>query len=336
MVPAPRAMAIVMACVITVAGGSAAPSPAASQTGPLLLQGAYSFTPTTWDPNKSIAVEYYFLVNMYEQLVFPQPDGTLTPGLASSWESSTDGRTWTFHLREGVKFHDGEPLTSDAVKRSIERTVELGPAGFIWEPLESIDTPDPLTVVMNLEYATQMDLRASAGWGAWIVSPKALDAAGQNPDYFEAGLEAGTGPYTMESYTPDAEAVFRKFEDYWGGWDGLHFDTVVASITPESTIQLQKLLGGEAEIVQSIPPETMPTLQSNPDVTVLGPFTTWNTQSLSFNTLRSPLDNKLVRQALSYAIPYDDIIEVGFNGLATQPHTSVPDNVFPYDPSVYL
>jgi peptide/nickel transport system substrate-binding protein len=344
-----RTTALVVSAVIALSGcqGQATQSPASSggepsqaasagpsPTEPLILKADYSFTPVTWDPNKSVAVEYYYLVNMYEQLVFAQPDNSLAPGLATSWDTSADGLTWTFHLREGVKFHDGESLTADAVKRSIERTIELGPAGFIWQAIESIDTPDDLTVVMNLSTPAQMDLAASAGWGAWITSPKALDAAAENPDYFETGLAAGTGPYTLESYTPDAEAVFQRFDDYWGGWEGVHYSTVVASITPEATIQMQKLQSGESDLAQSLPTDSLATFENNPDYTVLGPYPSWNTSTAFFLTIRPPTDNKLVRQALSYAVPYDDILEVGFNGNATQPHTSIPENVFPYDPSV--
>ena len=165
---------------------------------------------TTWDPSLSFSTEAIYLANIYEPLLWVNPLGAaeqFSPALATDWSASEDGLTWTFNLREGVKFHDGADLTADAVVRSIERHKEIGGASFIWLPLESIEAVDNLTVQMNLSYAAPMDLVASSLYAAWIVSPNALDAAAEDESYFEAGVEAGTGPYMLQDYTPDAEVV---------------------------------------------------------------------------------------------------------------------------------
>ena len=307
-----------------------------AKTTPKVLKIANTANITTWDPIKSFSTEAAYMANMYEQLLRINPPGAdekFTPLLAESWEKSDDGTVWTFHLRKGVKFHDGEPLTSEAVKMSIEAAADHGGASFIWAPLDAIETPDDYTVVFNLKYAAPLDLIASSLYGAWIVSPKALKAAEENPDYFEQGVEAGTGPYMLESYTPDQEVLFTKFDDYWGGWDDKKFDKVLAQIVPEAVTQQQMLEGGEVDLVTRIPQENYDTFRNNPDYEVITDPSFFNYVGF-FNTLRPPLDNVKVRQALSYATPYQDIIDIGAKGLGTQSRGPVPQGVWPWSEEV--
>ena len=102
-------------------------------------------TLSTWDPRASSGDEPLFLANLYEPLLYVNPPGSAepyTPCLATSWEVSDDGLTWTFHLREGVTFHDGEPFNSEAVKASIESTLDLDlGAAYMWYPVEKIRRP---------------------------------------------------------------------------------------------------------------------------------------------------------------------------------------------------
>ena len=96
-----------------------------------VLRVASTATVTTWDPSLSFSTEALYMANIYEPLLWVNAPGSaedFTPALATSWETSEDGMTWTFHLREGVKFHDGANLTAGAVKRSVERTAEIGGA----------------------------------------------------------------------------------------------------------------------------------------------------------------------------------------------------------------
>ncbi len=311
--------------------------PAAAQDAPQVLKVATTANVTTWDPVKSFSTEAFYLANLYEPLLWVNAPGAaepFTPALATSWDVSEDGLTWTFHLREGVTFHDGEPLTADAVVASIQAAKDHAGASFIWAPLESVSAVDPLTVEMKLSYAAPMDLVASSLYGAWIVSPKALEAAAADETYFEAGVAAGTGPYTIESYTPDSEVLLSAFPDYWGGWDDVdHYDKVLVSIMPEAVNQQQALDGGDVDIAFSVPSESIEGYRTNPAFTVLEEPSFFNYVGL-FNTGRAPLDDPKVRQALSYAIPYDDIITVGAQGFGTQSHGPVPAGVFPFDPEV--
>lgn len=313
-----------------------APPEAPPAAGPRVLKVANTANITTWDPIKSFSTEAAYMANIYEQLLRVNPPGSdekFTPLLAESWEASEDGKDWTFHLRPNVKFHDGEMLTAEAVKKSIEATAERGGASFIWAPLDNIEVVDDLTVVFHMKYAAPVDLIASSLYGAWIVSPKALDAAAQDESYFEAGIEAGTGPYMLESYTPDQEILLTRFDEYWGGWKDNQFDKVLVQIVPEAVIQQQMLEGGEVDLVTRIPQENYDSFRDRPGYTVLTEPSFFNYVGF-FNTLRPPLDNKLVRQALSYAIPYDDIIAIGAKGLGTQSRGPVPAGVWPWSPNV--
>lgn len=301
-----------------------------------VLKIANTANVTTWDPIASFSTEAAYMANVYEQLLRINPPGSdkrFTPLLAESWESNADGMQWTFHLRQGVKFHDGETMNAAAVKKSIEAAQASAGASFIWAPLDTIETPDDSTVVMKLKWAAPADLIASSLYGAWIVSPKALDAAAANKDYWANAADAGTGPYTIQSYKADQEIVFQKNPDYWGGWDGPHYDTIVVSIVPEATTQQQMLEGGDVDLVARIPSENYAAFQNNDQYTYYAEPSFFNYVGF-FNTTKKPLDDVKVRQALSYAIPYDDIIKIGANGLGTQSRGPVPAGVWPASPDV--
>ncbi|MEP7290675.1 MAG: ABC transporter substrate-binding protein [Chloroflexota bacterium] len=302
-----------------------------------VLRVASTAAITTWDPSLSFSTEALYLANLYEPLLWANAPGSeteFTPALATDWTTSEDGMTWTFNLREGVKFHDGADLTADAVVRSIERHKEIGGAAFIWLPVDSIEAVDDLTVQFNMAYPAPLDLIVSSLYAAWIVSPNALDAAAGDEGYFEQGIEAGTGPYTLTDYTPDSEVVLAAFPDYWGGWDdGAHFQNVVVSIVADDVVQEQLLVGGEVDLALRLPPSSYESFSNNPDYTVHTENTLFN--YLGFlNTARPPLDDPLVRQAIAYAMPYQDIIDIGALGLATQARGPVPMGVFPYSEAV--
>lgn len=221
-----------------------------------VLKVATTANVTTWDPVKSFSTEVFYLANVYEPLLWKNPPGTdkpFTPALAESWESSADKLTWTFRLRSGVAFHDGEPLNAAAVKQSIEAAKDHGGASFIWAPLKEISTPDDRTVVLTLSYAAPVELIASSMYGAWIVSPKALAAVKADEKYFESGKDAGTGPYTVSEYTSGQRVVLKKYDKYWGEWPARGYTTVVNTITPESIVQQQQLTGGQVDIATSLP-----------------------------------------------------------------------------------
>jgi peptide/nickel transport system substrate-binding protein len=276
------------------------------------------------------------MANIYETLLRVNPPGSeneYEPVLATDWQSSEDGLTWTFNLREGVTFHDGAPLTAEAVKRSVERAQSIGGAAFIWLPLDTVEAVDDLTVQFNLSYPAPLPLIVGSTYAAWIVSPNALDAAEADESYFEAGVEAGTGPYALADYTPDAEVVLAQYPDYWGGWNDNQFENVVISIVADDVTQEQLLRGGEVDLALRLPPSSKASLEEDENFNVTTEATLFNYVGF-LNVLRPPLDNVAFRQALSYATPYQQIIDVAAEGLATQARGPVPQGVFPYSDDV--
>jgi peptide/nickel transport system substrate-binding protein len=310
--------------------------PTEAPAAPLVLKYASSAGITTWDPIASFSTEAAYMANIYEQLVRVNPPGSeeaYSPLLAESWTKSEDGLAWTFKLRSGVKFHDGEPLNAAAVVKSIEAAKDHAGASFIWLPLSTVEAVDDLTVKFTLAYAQPLELILGSEYAAYIVSPKALEAAAANPDYWAAGVDGGTGPYTIESYTADKELVLTAFKEYWGGWQPNQYEKVLVQFVPEATTRQQMMEGGETDIVTSIPLDAIKTFEGNPDYVITYEPSLFNYTAF-FNTMKAPLDDVKVRQALSYAIPYEDIIKIGANNLGTQSHGTVPAGVFPYSEDV--
>jgi peptide/nickel transport system substrate-binding protein len=322
----------------TEAPAAAAPTPTevpptqAAQAQPKILRVAATASVTTWDPSASFSTEALYMANLYEPLMWINPDGTFKPALAESWDTSEDGLTWTFHLRDGVKFHDGETLTADAVVKSIQRTIDLDTgAAWIWWMVDKMQAVDEKTVEIALTTPYPLDRVAASTYAAWIISPAAV---AQDSAWFEEAREAGTGPWMLESYKPDEEIVLTRFEDYWGGWDDNQFDKVVISIVPEQVVQAQMLEGGEVDLALSLPVETLESFRANSNFTVYEDATLFNYVGF-MNTKKPPLDNKLVRQAIAYAIPYDDVVEVGTGGLGQQARGPVPHGLWPYSDEVF-
>lgn len=328
---APAAAEVATEEVAATEAATEAPPPA-----PSVLKIANTANITTWDPIASFSTEAAYMANVYEQLLRINPPGSAeayTPLLATSWESSADGLTWTFNLREGVTFHDGEPMNAAAVIKSLDAARTSGGASFIWWMVDSIEAVDDLTVQFNLTVAAPIDLIASSLYGAWIVSPAALDAAATDENYWVNGVEAGTGPYVIESYVPDQEIVFQAYENYWGGWQENQYDTILVQIVPEALTQQQLLEADDVDLVTRIPNENYASFRDNADYTFFEEPSFFNYVGY-FNTLREPLNDAKVRQALSYAIPYEDIIKIGAKGLGTQSRGPVPAGVFPWSEDV--
>ena len=318
---------------------AATEAPAATEeapAGPVVLKYASSANITTWDPIASFSTEAAYMANMYEQLVRVNPPGSAepySPLLAESWEKSDDGLVWTFKLRPNVKFHDGETMNADAVVKSITLAKESAGASFIWLPLSTVEAVDDLTVKFTLAWAQPLELILGSEYAAYIISPKALDAAAADENFWTSGVSAGTGPYMIESYTPDQELVLTQFTEYWGGWEDGQYEKVLVTFVPEATTRQQLLEGGEVDLVTSVPADSFGSFESNSDYfTSLEPAL-FNYTAF-FNTLKAPLDDPKVRQALSYAMPYEDIIAIGASGRGTQSRGPVPAGVFPYSEDV--
>ena len=326
--PKARFLAVTTSALLAMAT-LAAPNAAQASS---VFKVATSAAVTTWDPIQSFSTEAFYMTNIYEPLLWKNPDGVLpeyAAGLATSWSSSTDGKTWTFKLRSGATFHDGSPVNSAAVKASFDSSKKIGGAGFIWDALKTVDTPSDDTVVLNLSYAAPMDLIASSTYGAYIVNPKTLDAVAKDSKYYESGKDGGSGPYTIASYKAGSSVVLTAYPKHWAAVKPA-YSTIDISIVSDGITAQQMLTTGEVDWATNIPLTSMSSLKRNNKYRVIKYKSPFNYVGY-FNTLRPPLNNPKVRQALSMALNYREITAVGGQGFATQARGPVPAGIYPYD-----
>ncbi len=286
------------------------------------------------DPSTSFSNDGLVLANVYEGLTRYIPGSGDTPAkvepvLAESWTTSEDGLTWTFTLRQGVKFHDGTDLTAAAVKGAIERTMKIGGgAAFIWGAVTGIEAPDPQTVVITLSSPQPLDMIAAAGFAAWIISPA---AQAQDSAWFNAGNDGGTGPFRIDSYEPGQRVIASRFADHWAQAPDGGFDKVSFEVVEDSVLAQNMLEGGQADWTYGLPYDNLESLKANPDLTVVS-NPSFETLFGLYNTKRAPLDKVKVRQALSLAFPYDDVISAGTAGLGSRAYGVLPQGIWGHDP----
>jgi len=293
-----------------------------------------------WDPSETYSNEVIVFNNLYETLVRYDPfKDEYLPVLATSWTVSDDGLTYTFNLRKGVKFHCGHAMTASDVKYSIERNIKgydgQGPRGasYIWGPVKEINVIDDYTVQFVLSYPSALLNIASAAYCAHIYCGECTEKYGY--DWFYEGHELGTGPYMLEKYDKAMDMVtLTKFEDYWGGWEGKHFDKVVIKSTPEWATARLQLEAGEVDFVDRLPFEDIEALRKTAGIEIVETPAYQNMFGF-FNTEKPPLDNKLVRQAISYAVPYDDIVNYVMSGYARQSKGPVPYGLWGHSEEVF-
>lgn len=270
--------------------------------------------------------------NVYETLTYyDSKTGEVQPALATSWENSTDGKTWTFHLREGVTFHDGSSLDSHAVKFSVSRVQEMKVgAYYVWDSVKSISTPDDMTVVFHLGTAAPIDLVASSSYSAYIISPTAVEKYGDK--CFEPGYDAGSGPYTLHRATL-TEATMERYDDYWGGWEGTHAKAPTLAVfrqIQEPAVRVQNLEQGEVQLISSAQPADIERLKTNKSLREF-PSTSFNQIWLFLNTKKAPTNDNNLREAIYYAYPYKQAVDVVFAGYGAIGTSPVPTGMWGHD-----
>ena len=276
-----------------------------------------------WDPSVEFSNGIIVLHNLYETLLryIPNED-RFEYILATSYEYSDDGLTWIFDIRQGVRFHDGTYLDAEAVRFSFQRTMDIGlGAAFIWDPVESMEVLETYRLQINLSYPAPLDLIVASGYAAFIMSPTAVMA--NDDDWLSQGNVAGTGPFIVLDFIHGEEVLMGRFEDYWGGWEGNHTEVAFIRRISETASRRQLIESGEASFIFQTTPEDHAALRETDGVTVTQSASFQNL-ILFFNNEKPPLDNVLVRRALSYAFPYSDVIDFVMMGEAEQSRGIIP------------
>jgi peptide/nickel transport system substrate-binding protein len=282
---------------------------------------------------------------VYEMLLILKGDSTdeFAPMLAESWEVSEDQATYTFTLFPDVMFQDGTPANAQAVNDAYTRWIELegSPVNVI---TRFCDSPDKMEVVdettlrFNLGSPQPLFLSAMASaYGPSVISPTAItENATEDDPYAHEWAKAsaiGSGPYILESNSVNEGLVLKRFDGYHRGWEGNHFDEIIFRVVPEDGTRRQLLERGEADAAAfNLTFEAVEAMRSNPDLQVVE----YPTTAVSWVIMNAPrLLTKEVRQGLSYAFPYEDVINVVFKGLMKR-SGPIADSVRGYDPEVFL
>lgn len=264
---------------------------------------------------------------IFEPLVTFGRDLGLLPRLATDWNFSDDGLTLTFNLRDDVKFHDGSDFTSEDVKATFEWVLDLNNPGqnrALYADIESIDTPDDHTVVMNLSAVNSFLLNNIARM------PIAPATAGSNEEF--TFNPVGTGPYKFESLRRDDRLVLVAFDDYWGGRGEI--DIVEFRPIPEDGTRQLAFEAGEIHLTQSQPvPSDLERLE-NDDRFVIERTPGTGYTYIGLNLLSEPLNNVLVRQAISHLVQREAIVTHVLNGIGEPGVSMISPNLVWFNPDV--
>ncbi len=291
----------VAACAL-VALLAVAPAAAAAPEGQLTWGVHISLAPTWFDPAETLGIITPFMVMyaVHDALAKAMPGNPTAPSLAESWQISPDGRVYDFTLRKGVKFHNGDTLTSEDVKFSFER-YKGASAKAIHDRVAAVETPDPLHVRFRLKnpWPDFMTFYTAASGAGWIVPKKYVEKVGDD-GYKKAPV--GAGPYKFVSFNPGVELVMEAFEGYWRKTPSVK-RLVFKVITDEST-RLAALKRAEVDIVYSIRGELAEELVRTPGL-ALKPTVIQAPQWVSMLDQwdpKSPWHDRRVRLAANLAI----------------------------------
>jgi peptide/nickel transport system substrate-binding protein len=259
----------------------------------------------------------------------------VAPQAAESWKVSANGLVWTFKIRKGIKFDDGTPLDAKAVKFSFERVQSIGkgPADNM-AAIGSIDVLDDYTVRFTLKNPYGPFLQTLAVDGASIVNP-AVMKHDKDKDLAQAWLAEntdGSGPYKITEWKRGERLVLQAKPNYWAARPKLK--TIIIRFMRESSDQLMALQKGDINIAEGILIDQLPALEKDPNI-VVRKYPSQFVQYVYLNNRAPSLSNKLVRQALNYAIDYQGIIENVLQGLGVQMRGPIPNGMWGYNPKAF-
>jgi peptide/nickel transport system substrate-binding protein len=276
--------------------------------------------------------------NIYETLVrFQQETTEVEPSLATSWEVSSDGLRWTFHLRQGVTFHDGAPLTASAVVFSLERQFKedhpfhkVEGAFNYWNDMgmsnivKEIEAEDDSTVVIRLKERNAPFLSNLAMNFCSIVSPEAVKQWGN--DFFKH--PSGTGPFRFVEWVKDDRIVLGANPTYWQG--KAKVEKLIFRSIPENSVRLLELKKGTIDGMDGVVPDFVTEIRQDPALQLMTQ-PGMNVGYLAMNTEKPPFSDVRVRRAINHAINKKAIVDNLYQGLAIPAKNPMPPTVWGYN-----
>ena len=299
----PTRSRLLLAAVLLLTVVAASPAAAAPE-GQLTWAFHVSLAPAWFDPAETtgIITPFKFLYAIHDALVKSMPGNALAPSLAESWTVSPDGLAYEFVLRRGVTFHNGDPVTAEDVKFSMERYRGAG-SGPFKARVAAIDIVDPHRIRFRFKepWPDFLTFYGTPATGAgWVVPRKYVEKVGD--DGFKKA-PIGAGPYKFVSFTAGVELVLEAYEPYWRKSSSVK--RLVFKAVPEEVTRLAMLKRGEADIAYSIRGALAEELRRTPGLTLAPnypPGTFWLVFPDQWTTPGSPWADKRVRLAANYAI----------------------------------
>lgn len=287
----------------------------------IFAQGAdvTSFDPHVGKETPAVAVTS----NIYDTLVDVDPvSGELIPQIAESWEQ-LDELTYRFHIRKGMKFHNGEDLKADDVKFSLERAINSSAVSYLVDFIDSVTIEDEYTVTIKTQSPYAPALRNLAVPYAAIVPKDYVEA---NPDILKT-QPVGSGPYKFVSWSQNDNIKLEAFEDYYAG--APKTKNVIMKIIPEAAQRTIALETGEIDVAYDLTTSDANRVKNEKGLELLE-VPSLSCYYISFNMNKTPFDNKLVRQAISYAIDRQLLIDTVNGGSGEAANALVAPAVFGY------
>jgi peptide/nickel transport system substrate-binding protein len=312
---------VLAAAALGLAAGPVRPAGAAA-AGQLTWGIHVSLAPTWFEPAEASGIITPFMVfyALHDAMVKPMPGQALAASLAESWSAAEDGRSYDFVLRDGAKFHNGEPVTAEDVKFSFERY--RGTAhDLLQQRVAAVETPDARHIRFQLKepWPDFLLFYATMTGSGWVVPKKYVEKVGEE-GFKKAPI--GAGPYKFVSFNPGVELVLEAFDQYWRKPPSVK--KLIFKVIPDETTRLAALKGGEVDIAYSIRGELAEDLRKTPGLS-LKPAVVQGVFCIYFPDQwdpKSPWHDERVRRAASLALDrkgINDALTLGYSLVSGNP-----------------
>ncbi len=260
-------------------------------------------------------------MNMYESLMTRDDNNNPILELAESMTEAPDRLTYTFKLRQGIKFHNGKPMTSADVVASFDRYAKVGNQRSTLDNVDRWDAPDANTFVIHMKKVQPTFIEALSSFSVPIVI---IPAENRDVPSMQLTRPIGTGPFELVESTPGSHVKLKRYDGYqpnrtfdqrtgFGGYKQACLDTVTFRIVTEPGARVAGLKTGELQGVEDLPTKSLPDLKKDPNITIL-PLANWWIQIANPNTSAPPTDNLLVRKAIQAVLDMDEIMDAASDG----------------------
>jgi peptide/nickel transport system substrate-binding protein len=333
-------VSLILVVVLLLGAGLAPVAAQAKPEGEMRWALYVTLAPAWFDPAEVVGVltPFWVLTAMHDALVKPMPGNLLTPSLAESWKVSPDGRVYDFKLREGLKFHNGDPFTAEDVRFSFHRAKG---SKVLQEKVRDVEIAGPYRVRFHLHepWPDFMTFYGTYATGAgWIVPKKYMEQVG--PDGFKKN-PVGLGPYKFVSNNPGIELVMEAYEGYWRKMPSVK--RLVYKSVPEATTRMAMLKRGEVDLAYLLDAPQAQEIKKDPSLKLAfsGGIGTYYLDYFDQWDPKSPWHDRRVRLAASHALDRQALSEAETLG-ASRPNGSLiprkfeyalPLDPHPYDPA---